>query len=27
VKIGAGIAAWAVLLAYFLFAGRARAAR
>jgi uncharacterized membrane protein SpoIIM required for sporulation len=27
VKIGAGIAAWAVLLAYFLLAGRARAAR
>ena len=26
-KIGAGIAAWAVLLAYFVFAGRARAAR
>ncbi len=26
-KIGAGIAAWALLLAYFLFAGRARAAR
>jgi uncharacterized membrane protein SpoIIM required for sporulation len=26
-KIGAGIVAWAVLLAYFLFAGRARAAR
>jgi len=26
-KIGAGIAAWVVLLAYFLFAGRARAAR
>jgi uncharacterized membrane protein SpoIIM required for sporulation len=26
VKIGAGIAAWAVLLAYFLLGGRARAA-
>jgi uncharacterized membrane protein SpoIIM required for sporulation len=26
VKIGAGVAAWLILLAYFLFAGRARAA-